>query len=148
FAFICYGVFTSFGFMGYREDMMSYNGLLLCINALVFTIAALSISYLAGLLTRSRNAQSSIANVLTLGFCFLSGVFVPQEMLSEKCLTIASFNPVYWYVKANNAIGRLSNFTFDNLSAISTYMVIELGFAIAVFSVALVVNKQMRITNS
>jgi len=148
FAFICYGVLTSFGFMWYREDMMSYNGLLLCINALVFTIAALSISYLAGLLTRSRNAQSSIANVLTLGFCFLSGVFVPQEMLSEKCLTIASFNPVYWYVKANNAIGRLSNFTFDNLSSISTYMVIELGFAIAVFSVALVVNKQMRITNS
>ena len=61
---------------------------------------------------------------------------------------VASFNPTYWYVKANNAIGKLSGFTFGNLSSISTYMLIELGFAIAVFSVALVVNKQMRITNS
>lgn len=148
FSLVCYGVMAIFSFVLYREDMISYNGLLFSINGLVFTIAALSISYLVGLLIKNRNAQSSVANVLSLGFCFLSGVFVPQELLSDKCLTIASFNPTYWYVKANNAIGTLSNFSFDNLSSILTYMLIELGFAIAIFSVALVVSKQKRITNS
>jgi ABC-2 type transport system permease protein len=128
--------------------MLSYNGLLVCINALAFTIAALSISYLVGLLIKNRNAQSAAANVLSLGLCFTSGVFVPQELLSEKALTIASFNPVYWYVKANNTIGSLSNFSFNNLSSVLTYILIELGFAIAIFSVVLVIGKQKRITNS
>jgi ABC-2 type transport system permease protein len=131
-----------------KENMMSYNGLLLCINALVFTIAALSISYLVGLLLKSRDAQRAIANVLALGFSFISGVFVPQEFLSDKALTIASFTPTYWYVKANNVIGTLSSFSFNNLSDVFIYMLIELGFAMAIFSVALVVSKQKRVTNS
>jgi len=148
FALASYGIMAGFGFILNREHMMSYNGLLLCINALVFTVAALSISYLVGLLIKNRGAQSAIANVLALGFSFISGVFVPQEFLSDKAITIASFNPTYWYVKANNVIGTLSNFSFDNLSPIFTYMLIELGFAMAIFSVALVVSKQKRITNS
>lgn len=148
FAFVCYGFMAGFGFILNRKNMMSYNGLLLCINALAFTIAALSISYLVGLLIKSRNAQSAVANVLALGFSFTSGVFIPQELLSEKALAIASFTPTYWYVKANNVIGTLSNFSFDNLSKVFTYMLIELGFAMAIFSVALVVSKQNRITNS
>ena len=148
FALVSYVALVSLGFIINRENMMSFNGLLLCINALVFTIAALSISYLVGLLIKGRSAQSSMANVLSLGFSFLSGVFVPQEFLSDKVLTIASFNPTYWYVKANNAIGTLSSFSFNNLSKILTYMLIELGFAMAIFSVALVISKQKRITNS
>ena len=148
FAFACYGFMVGFGFILNIKNMMSYNGLLLCINALVFTIAALSISYLVGLLVKNRNAQSAIANVLALGFSFTSGVFIPQELLSDKALAIASFTPTFWYVKANNVIGTLSNFSFDNLSPIFTYMLIELGFAMAIFSVALVVSKQNRITNS
>ncbi|MBU3191815.1 ABC transporter permease [Clostridium bowmanii] len=148
FALATYGVMAGFGFILNRDHMMSYNGLLLCINALVFTVAALSISYLVGLLIKNRNAQSAIANVLALGFSFISGVFVPQEFLSDKAIAIASFTPTYWYVKANNIIGTLSNFSFDNLLPIFTYMLIELGFAIAIFSVALVVSKQNRITNS
>jgi len=148
FALASYGIMASFGFILNREHMMSYNGLLLCINALVFTIAALSISFLVGLLIKNRNAQSAIANVLALGFSFISGVFVPQEFLSDKAMAIASFTPTYWYVKANNAIGTLSNFNFDNLSPIFIYMLVEIGFSMAIFSVALVVSKQKRITNS
>jgi ABC-2 type transport system permease protein len=148
FAFVCYMLLAGFGFILNRENMMSYNGLLLCVNALVFTISALSISYLVGLLIKNVNAQSAIANVLALGFSFLSGVFVPQQFLSDKTLAIASFTPTYWYVKANNVIGTLSSFSFDNLSEVLTYMLIELGFALAIFSVALVVSKQKRITNS
>jgi ABC-2 type transport system permease protein len=148
FALVCYGILAGFSFILNREDMMSYNGLLLCVNALVFTVAVLSISYLVGLLIKNKSTQSAIANVLSLGFCFLSGVFVPQQLLSDKVLVIASFNPVYWYVKANNAIGTLSSFSFNNLSKVLTYMLIELGFAMAIFSVALVVSKQRRITYS
>ncbi|MGK0465076.1 MAG: ABC-2 type transport system permease protein [Clostridium sp.] len=148
FALVFYGLMTGLGFIVNIKNMMSYNGLLFCINALVFTVAALSTSYLVGLLIKNRNAQSSIANILSLGFSFISGVFVPQFLLSDKALTIASLTPTYWYVKANNVIGTLSNFSIDNLSEVFSYMLIELGFAIAVFSVPLVVSKQKRVTNS
>jgi ABC-2 type transport system permease protein len=148
FALAAYAVMVAFVIVLNREAMMSYNGLLLCINALIFTIAALSISYLVGLLIKNSNAQSAIANVLALGFSFISGVFVPQEFLSDKAMAIASLTPTYWYVKANNIIGKLSSFSFNNLSEVFSYMLIELGFAIAVFSVALVVSKQKRVTNS
>jgi len=148
FALICYLILAGFGFIMDIKNMLSYNGLLLCINALVFTIAALSISYLVGLLIKNRSAQSSVANVISLGFSFLSGAFVPQELLSAKTLAIASFTPSYWYVKSNNAIGTLSSFSFNNLWPILTYMSIELGFGLAIFSVALVVGKQNRLSNS
>jgi ABC-2 type transport system permease protein len=74
-------------------------------------------------------------------------VFVPQEFLSERTLAAASFNPTYWYVKANNLIGSLSGFGSDSLSSVLTYMLIQLGFAAAILSVALVVSKQRRIAN-
>lgn len=63
-------------------------------------------------------------------------------------MTVASFTPTFWYVKANNVIGSISNFNFDNLKAVSVYMLIQAGFAAAIFSVALVISKQKRIANS
>lgn len=148
FAFVCYAVMTIFILIINGKNMMSYNGLLICINALIFTISALSISYLVGLSINSKNAQAAVSNVLSVGLCFVSGVFVPQEFLGEKALTIASFSPVYWYVKANNTIGKLSSFTFENLRPILNYMLIEIGFGVAIFSIALVVSKQKRVANS
>lgn len=148
FGFICCGIMIAFTVILNKNNITFHNGLLLSINALVFTIAALSISYLIGILIKSKSVQSAISNILSVGLSFLSGVFVPQEFLSEKTQTIASFNPTYWYVKANNVIGSISNGGSSNLSTILTYMLIQLGFAVAIFSVALVVSKQKRLAAS
>jgi ABC-2 type transport system permease protein len=148
FALLCYGFMMVFALIIHWEKIISFNGLMLVSNALIFTVAALSISYLVGIMIKSRNVQSAIANILSLGLCFLSGVFVPQEFLSSKVIVFASFNPTYWYVKANNAIGSVANFSFENISTIFIYMLIQLGFAVAIFSIALVVSKQRRIANS
>ncbi len=40
--------------------------------------------------------------MVSLGTAFISGVFVPQELLGEKVLAMAKFFPVYYYVKINN----------------------------------------------
>jgi ABC-2 type transport system permease protein len=148
FGFILYVFMLILAFILNKKSMMGYNGFLLSVNALIFTIAALSISYLAGSLINNKSIQSAVANVLALGLSFISGVFVPQEFLSTKATTIASFTPTYWYVKANNVIGSLTNFNSDELSSIFTYMLIEIGFAVAIFSIALVISKQKRISNS
>ncbi|MGL5693399.1 MAG: ABC transporter permease [Peptostreptococcaceae bacterium] len=138
-------VFTSF--VLYGSYMFSFNGLLFLLNSLIFTMAALSISLLIGNLVNSKNAMSAAANVVSLGSCFISGVLVPQNYLSDTVISIAKFNPTYWYVKANNDISVLVNYSNENMTPIFMSMLIVLGFSLAILAVTLVVMKQKRLKN-
>jgi ABC-2 type transport system permease protein len=131
----------------YGSYMFTGRGLLFLLNSLVFTFAALSISFLIGNVIKSKNAMSAAANVVALGTCFISGVFVPQAFLGKPVITLASFTPNYWYVKSNNIIATLVNFNMENLAPIFLNMLIVIGFAVAVLTVTLVVIKQKRMSN-
>jgi ABC-2 type transport system permease protein len=137
-------IFTSF--IMYGSYMFTANGLLLLLNSFVFTLAALSISFLIGNIIKSKGAMSAAANVFSLGTCFIGGVFVPQELLGKTVLTIASFTPTYWYVQSNNDIANIANFKMENLMPIFSNMLIVFGFAVAVLAVTLVVIKQKRVS--
>jgi ABC-2 type transport system permease protein len=131
----------------YGSYMFTGRGLLFLLNSLVFTFAALSISFLIGNVIKSKNSMSAAANVVALGTCFISGVFVPQALLGKSVLALASFTPNYWYVKSNNIIASLVNFNMENLAPIFLNMLIVIGFAVAVLTVTLVVIKQKRMSN-
>jgi len=145
FAILTWLVLISASFVMYGSFMFSTPGLLLLLNSFVFTLTALSISYLIGNLVKSRGAMSAVANVFALGTSFISGVFVPQELLGDNVLTIASFTPTYWYIKANNEIAAAVRFNADNLQSIFTSMVLVLTFGVAVLGVTLVLIKQRRV---
>lgn len=145
FALSCWAMLVILSLLLYRKDMLNLNAIYFFINSLVLTITILSISFLIGILIKSRNAQAGISNVVSLGMCFLTGVFVPQEMLSENVLAIAKFLPTYWYIKANKAIGALTNFNMENVGPIVSYMLIELGFAVALISITLVLSKRKQL---
>lgn len=134
-------------FVMYGSYMFTINGLLFLLNSFVFSIAVLSISLLIGNLINSKNAMSAAANVVSLGSCFISGVFVPQAYLGESVINIARFNPTYWYVKANNEISLLVNYSNENLTPIFMSMLVVCGFALAILAVTLVVIKQRRLSN-
>lgn len=131
----------------YGRYMFTPNGLLYILNSFIFALAALSISYFIANLIHSKGAMSAAANVVSLGTCFISGVFVPQALLGKTVLTIASFTPTYWYVKSNNAIANIAHFNPENLTPIFQNMLIIIGFALAVFSVTLAITKQKRISS-
>ena len=122
--------------------------MLLSANALVYTLACLGISFLISQFIRKRNVQQPIANVLSLGTCFISGVFVPQSMLGGTVQTLASFTPTYWYVRAINEIDSLSVFTSQTVQPITGYLLIQAGFVIALLAVSLAVIRQKRQTQS
>lgn len=145
FSIACWGLMILLAFILYKDKMFNINTLYFCINSLVLTLTILSMSFLVGIVIKSKNAQSGISNVLSLGLCFLSGVFVPQNLLGENVLAIAKFTPTYWYVKANRVIGNLTNFNTDNLAPVITSLLIELGFAIALVSIALVMSKRKQL---
>ncbi len=144
FAILTWLVLISASFVMYGSFMLTTTGLLLLLNSFVFTLAALSISYLVANLVKSRGAMNAIANVFALGTSFISGVFVPQELLGKNVLTIASFTPTYWYVKANNEITAAVHFNSENLTSIFTSIALLLAFAVAIIAVTLVLIKQKR----
>ena len=139
---LCYDVlFIIFGLILNKDKGMNGNVLLFWLNLIIFSISALSISYLVAILVKSRGANNALSYVLPLGFSFISGAFVPQFLLGDSVLKLASFTPVYWYIKGNDTISSLSHLNWANLKEIFYYMAIQLGFAAALFSLSLVISK-------
>ncbi len=136
------------GFAIIKGEMLTMSGLFYCINSFVFTMAVLCISFVAGLFVKTSNAQSGVTNALALGMAFISGAFVPQWVLSKSVLAIAKFTPAYWYIKANTDISKMTNFSMENLTPIFQYMLIQLGFAVAILSVALVISKRKQMSEN
>ncbi|MFA6941816.1 MAG: ABC transporter permease [Clostridiaceae bacterium] len=144
FAVITWFLMIFASFILYSSFMFTINGLLMLLNSFIFTLAALSISFLIANIVKSRGAMSAAANVVSLGSCFIGGVMVPQALLGKSVLKIASFTPTYWYVKANNQIVNLANYNIESLQPVITCMLITLGFAAAILAVTISVIKQKR----
>jgi ABC-2 type transport system permease protein len=142
FGAVCWALMSGLGVAIYAKEMIYLQGLWLCLNAFVFMIACLGISFLLGTLIKKRNAQAPLQNTLTLAFSFLSGAFVPQFMLGKTVLTIASFTPTYWYIKSNHVITALSSFTLSNIAPVLFNMLIVLGFGAAALLVAMAISKK------
>lgn len=137
-------IFIAAGYILNKQRIMNANTLLFWLNSLTFALVILSVSYLIGISVKSRKAISAISTAASVGLAFLSGMFVPQEFLGTPVLKVASFTPVYWFVKTNNAIETVTQITWSQLSGIASYMAIQLGFAVAIISIALVVSKRKR----
>lgn len=147
FAVITWFLLNITGFFLFGSYMLSINGLLFLLNSLLFTFAALSISFLIGNVVKTQNAMHAVTNVVALGTSFISGVFVPQDLLSESVLRVASFTPTYWYVVNNNTIAYLADFSKEKLAPIFGNMLIMAGFTAAIISITLVITKQRRTSN-
>jgi ABC-2 type transport system permease protein len=140
---LCYMIlFIVAGFILNRSRMLNVNTWLTWLNAIIFALTALSFSYLIGITVNSKKAVQAIATAVSLSIAFTSGVFVPQELIAAPVLRAASFEPAYWYVKANDAISQITSINWSQVSKIFGYMGIQIGFAVAILSIALVVSKR------
>lgn len=117
-------------------------------NSLVFTAVCVSIGLLVGSLIKNHNAQNAAVNVITLGMSFVCGVFVPQSMLTPSVLAFAKFLPSYWYVRAHDTISATLVLPMADKGPIYGPILIQLGFAAAIFAVTLFLSKERRVSLS
>ena len=124
---------------------LSASGLagLYALNTLAFAAVCSSIAFLLGSFVKSHSAQAGIVNVIALGLSFLGGVFVPQSVMSRSVLAVARYLPSYWFMRANEAI-ELSGFSGGGRPSVYSNILIQLGFALAIFSVALLLSRERR----
>ncbi len=146
FAVFAWFIMIFMSFIMYGDFMVTVKGLLLILNSFIFSFSALAISFLIANTVRSKNAISAISNVVPLGTCFISGVFVPQALLGKGVLKLASFTPVYWYISSNNAIANMDNIKFESMGSIFTNMMIIVGFALIITLITLTIirHKSLR----
>lgn len=114
---------------------------LMILNSFFLLLVVISVSLLCSSFIQSTNAQSFVTNICSLAMSFLSGVFVPLEVLSPGMLYVARFIPIYWYEENLNKICGLTGFGAENLKPIWQGMALQAGFAAALFCVYLLVNK-------
>ncbi|MDD2435662.1 MAG: ABC transporter permease [Bacilli bacterium] len=138
---LIWSIYVGISIILYPKAMFTNYGLLLIINSLVFSVTVLSIGFLIGNLVKNREATDGIVNVIALGSSFICGAFVPQEFLGNFVLSIAKFLPSYWYIKTNNDIVELTNFSLDKLGPIFTNMIIVLAFGVLFFIITNIVTK-------
>lgn len=113
-------------------------------NSVVFAFTAMGMSFLIGTLLKSRNAISAVSNVVSLGPSFISGVFVPQELLGSGVLSMARVTPTYWYVTANNRIASIGTLQEAKTQSVFTFMIIVFGFGILFFILSSLAGRRAR----
>ena len=125
----------------YPDAVLTKQGGLYVLNSLVFCIPVLSIGFFVGNIVKNKEAQSGIVNVIALGSSFLCGAFVPQELLGASVLNMAKVLPSYWFIKNNEVISVLSEFSFKSMQEIFVNMLVMCGFGVVIFVMNGVVSK-------
>ena len=114
------------------------------LNTLVMMAVALSLSYLIGLFVKNSNMLSGIANILSLGMCFLCGVFVPMNIMDRNVLKVSQFLPVYWYENVNETLGSYSHLTGEAAVSVWKGIGLEAMFAVVFVCMILAVTRYQR----
>lgn len=130
------------------DSMMTLGGLLEAVNAFVFMLMCVSMSFMFCVIsTKSKHPDdmlNGISNIVGLGCSFLCGAFVPLSMIGENILVISRFLPSYWYVKLNDSLTSAVHVSNELLKeAFMTYGILLL-FAAAFLCIALVIMKSRR----
>jgi ABC-2 type transport system permease protein len=112
------------------------------IDSLCLLVVSSAIGFLSGSLVTTPVAVSAIANITSLGMCFLCGAFVPMEYMGSGVRNAAKFLPVYWYETAVNILSENQTLSAANRSLIVQCYVIQLAFALAIFVVTLFIVKK------
>lgn len=131
----------------YPNTFFGINGLLFLGNSLAFLIFTVSITYFASFFAHNDNTMNMFSNIVGLGMSFLSGVFIPLEVLSTGVRKFAHFLPAFWYIKASDICASYNGNT-EKLTAYFAYVGIQLLFAAAFFAAAMVTSKYKKETSS
>ena len=107
-------------------------------------LGALAAAFFVGSMARTDAAVNGMANVLSLGFCFLGGIFVPLEMLTGVVRRIGQFFPTYWYAQNISILSFNETLTESLKTTLFQGMGIQILFALACVAVALAIGRAKR----
>ena len=114
------------------------------LNLVSMLVLGLSLGFLTGMVAKNSEEVSGMVNIVSLGLCFLGGVFVPQEFFSDTIIKAARFFPTYWYVATNETIGGMKKLDTALFGEIFSQIGLVACYALVFFAVTLVVISNRR----
>ena len=113
---------------------------------LLETLALLSVSaaigFLIGNFVRSEESVAALANIISLGLCFLCGVFVPLELMGSGIVRAAHFLPVYWFETGVETLASSTKLDGGSISLLLQSLAIQLAYALAIVMMTLFALKK------
>lgn len=128
--FACIIFFMSYACIG--ASALSGNAWLYLINHILFSLSIGCIAYALALFITSPVALQVVNVVFPLGASFLSGIFVPQNLLSKGVLTVAHLLPQYYAICCNSYIAS------ENVSLAKYFSYIYPQFIFMAISIVLI----------
>ncbi len=142
FSFGSWLVFVAISLVLSKSSLTDLMTQLLLLNAFVFLLAMISLAVTVAYFVTTTEMISVLNNILVLGTCFISGAFVPQEMMSEPVLKISSFFPTYWFITNNHLIADLETYNSHTLSEFYFNLGILLLFVLAFALIGFIVRRE------
>ena len=137
---VIWAMYIVYAMVLHGGTLFTQEGLLLVANSLLFAVVSLALGFLASSIVTVKTA-AALCNTLALGFCFLGGAFVPQNLLSQTVRNIAVVDPVFWFIKSNDIICSLQTYDAQTLRPVFLNMLVLVLFAAAFLAVALLTSK-------
>ena len=128
-----------------RDFYTSENFVYYLLNSVSMLFVDIALAYLMGTIAPNRDALTGIANIISLGMCFLGGVFVPLEFMGSHVKAVSHFLPVYWYEKANDLLANFAHMTVSAREQFFKAVIIQLVFVGAFICLTLVIEKYKRV---
>ncbi|MDO4889461.1 MAG: ABC transporter permease [Candidatus Saccharibacteria bacterium] len=114
------------------DIILTMNGALFIANAAILSVFGVSLAFFLVNLLKNNNAILALINVISIGSCFLSGVFVPAEWMPVFVQNIGRALPSFYYVENNRLISELEKFDFESLKPILINALVIIGASIIV----------------
>lgn len=128
-----------------RDFYTSENFVYYLLNSASMLFVDIALAYLMGTIAPNRDELTGIANIISLGMCFLGGVFVPLEFMGSHVKAVSHFLPVYWYEKANDLLANFAHMTVSAREQFFKAVIIQLVFVGAFICPTLVIEKYKRV---
>ena len=126
----------------YRGDFLSDGNLpYYMANVTALVLVSLSIAYVVSMCVKRAETVSGVVNVVTLGMCFLCGVFVSMDVMAAGVKRAAAFLPVYWYEAVNGILSEQASLTASQRTEVLQGLGLQLLFAAAIFGVGMAVSR-------
>ena len=106
-----------------------------------YMLVAVSLGFLLGQVGLGQNVASTVANIGGLAMSFLSGVWVPTELLPDAVIQVSKFTPGYWAAQAISGAYTATSMSADIIRPLLVDCGICTLFAVAIFAVAMAVGR-------
>lgn len=140
-------VFIVIAVFVYGGEMFTMISALRIVNILAYLAVSVGMAFMLGQFMKTNGALGAVNNAVSLGMSFLCGIFVPQNLLGSGVLSISKFFPAYWYIRSNDMLLYATELTAANKKMFTEGIAIQIGFAAAIFAVALVVSRQKKVNS-